>query len=136
MKLAPLVACLGVGACSTAAVQPQQQQQSGTFSSTPIIRPSGTARGATAQEIAAAFIGMTVDFAGGGVATYGIDGSYTYRLVTPYDNEKSTGRYSIRPSTICIHFDDGFSRCDTIYVDNGRYTLVNKDNQEFRLSVR
>jgi hypothetical protein len=134
MKLAPLVACLGVGACSTAAVQPQQL--SGTFAGTPIIRPSGTARGATAQEIAAAFIGNTVDFAGGGVATYGTDGSYTYRLVTPYDNEKSTGRYSIRPSTICIRFDDGFSRCDTIYVDNGRYTLVNKENQEFRLSVR
>ena len=59
-----------------------------------------------------------------------------YRLVTPYDNEKSTGRYSIRPSTICVHFDDGFARCDTIYVDNGRYMLVNKDNQEYRLSVR
>jgi hypothetical protein len=134
MKLASLVGCLGVAACSIAAEQPRQQ--SGTSSSIPIIRPSGTARGATAQEIADAFIGTTVDFAGGGVATYGTDGSYTYRLVTPYDNEKSTGRYSIRPSTICIHFDDGFSRCDTIYVDNGRYTLVNKDNQEFRLTVR
>ena len=64
------------------------------------------------------------------------DGRYMYRLVTPYDNEKSTGRYSIRPSTICVQFDDGFSRCDTIYVDNGRYTLVNKENTEFRLSVR
>jgi hypothetical protein len=134
MKLAPLVACLGFAACSIAAVQPQQQL--GTSLSTPIIRPSGTARGATAQEIAAAFIGNTVDFAGGGVATYGVDGSYTYRLVTPYDNEKSTGRYSIRPSTICIYFDDGFSRCDTIYVDNGKYTLVNKENKEFGLSVR
>ena len=102
----------------------------------PIIRPSGTARGATAQEIADALIGKTVDFAGGGVATYGIDGSYIYRLVTPYDNEKSTGRYSIRPSTICIHFDDGFSRCDTVYVDDGKYTLVTKDNQEYKLSVR
>ena len=134
MKLAPLVACLGVGACSTAAVQPQQPL--GPSTSTPIIRPSGTARGATAQEIAAAFIGNTVDIAGGGVAIYGTDGRYTYRLVTPYDNEKSMGRYSIRPSTICIQFDDGFSRCDTIYVDDGRYTLVDKDNREFRLSVR
>ena len=135
MKLASLVACLGVAACSSAAVQPPQQQ-SRIASSAPIIRPSGTATGATVQEIADAFIGKTADFAGGGVATYGIDGSYTYRLVTPYDNEKSTGKYSIRPSTICIYFDDGFSRCDTIYVDNGRYTLVNKENKEFRLSVR
>jgi hypothetical protein len=134
MKLASLVACLGAAACSTAAAPPQQQ--SGLAPPVPIIRPSGTARGATAEEIAAAFIGNTVDFAGGGVATYGADGRYMYRLVTPYDNEKSTGRYSIRPSTICIQFDDGFSRCDTIYVDNGRYTLVNKENTEFRLSVR
>ena len=134
MRLAFLVACLGAAACSTAAEPPRQQ--SGTSAAIPIIRPSGTARGATAQEIADAFIGKTVDFAGGGVATYGMDGSYLYRLVTPYDNEKSTGKYSIRPSTICVHFDDGFSRCDTIYVDNGRYMLVNKDNQEYKLSVR
>jgi hypothetical protein len=117
MKLASLVACLGAAACSTAAAPPQPQ--SGLAPPVPIIRPSGTARGATAEEIAAAFIGMTVDFAGGGVALM----EPTEAIVSPSrPTIMKNHRQILHPSsTICIRFDDGFSRCDTIYVDNGRY---------------
>jgi hypothetical protein len=100
-----------------------------------IVRPQGAARGATQEEIAAAFIGKTVDFSDGGVAIYGTDGRYTFRFPNR-ENDRSMGRYSIRPSTICLKFDDGFSRCDTVYIDNGQFTLVNTDGKSFVLQIR
>jgi hypothetical protein len=133
MKQSSFIALSIVAAC--AAPDNQSQQQSAQ-SPTPIVRPQGTARGATQEEIAAAFVGQTVYFSDGGVGKYGTDGSYTFTFSDFWNNDKSTGRYSIRPSTLCIKFDDGGSRCDTIYVDNGKYVLVNKDDKSFALRFR
>jgi hypothetical protein len=132
MKLRVFVTLSILAACSTHA--PQSQQQSG--SPMPLVRSQGTARGASQEEIAAAFIGKTVDFSDGGVSKYGTDGRYTFTFTNFWDNDRSAGTYSIRPSTICVKFDDGFSRCDTIYVDNGKFTLVNKDGKSFELRIR
>ena len=132
MKQISFIALSIVAAC--AAPEQQPYQQSGQPA--PIVRPQGTARGATQEEIAAAFIGKTVDFSDGGVGKYGTDGTYTFTFSDFWNNDKSTGRYSIRPSTICVKFDDGGSRCDTIYVDNGKYTLVTKDDKSYGLRLR
>ena len=130
MKLTHFVGLSMLAACAA-----QSEQQPGK-SPTPIVRPHGAARGATEDEIAAAFIGKTAVFSDGGVAQYGADGRYTFTFSDFWNNDKSTGRYSIRPSTICIIFDDGFSRCDTIYIDNGKFILVNKDDKSFTLRFR
>ena len=132
MKRNSLVVAAFVAAC---AAPGQQQQQSGQ-SPTPIVRPQGTARGATQEEIAAAFVGRTVDSSDRGVAKNGTDGVYIFTFSDFWNNDKSTGRYSIRPSTICVKFADGFSRCDTIYIDNGKFTLVNKDDKSYPLRIR
>jgi|SRR4051812_42482280 len=135
MRLSYLIVLSIVAAC--AAPQYQSQQQPATSGTPlPILRSQGTARGATQEEIAAAFIGKTVDFSDGGVGKYDTDGRYTFTFADFWDNNKSTGRYSIRPSTICVKFDDGFSRCDTIYIDNGNFTLVTKDDKSFVLRIR
>jgi hypothetical protein len=131
MKLGCLIGLSFVAAC--AAPQHLSQQQSANSA---IVRPQSTARGATEEEIAAAFIGKTTEFSDGGVAQYGADGSYTFTFSDFWNNDRSTGRYSIRPSTICVKFDNGFSRCDTIYIDNGEFTLVNKDDKSFTLRMR
>ena len=133
MKQSSFIALSIVAAC--AAPEQQPNQPSGQ-SPMPIVRPQGTARGASQEEVAAAFIGQTVYFSDGGVGKYGTDGSYTFTFSDFWNNDKSTGRYSIRPSTLCIKFDDGGSRCDTIYVDNGKYVLVNKDDKSFALRFR
>jgi hypothetical protein len=133
MKRSSFIALSIVAAC--AAPEQQPQQQSGN-SAVPIVRPQGTARGATQEEIAEAFIGKTVYFSDGGVGKYGTDGSYIFTFSDFWNNDKSTGRYSIRPSTLCVKFDDGGSRCDTIYIDNGNYTLVNKDDKSYALRIR
>jgi hypothetical protein len=133
MKQSSFIALSIVAAC--AAPEQQSQQLSGQ-SPAPIVRPQGTARGATQEEIAAAFIGKTVNFSDGGVGKYGADGSYTFTFSDFWSNDKSTGRYSIRPSTICVKFDDGGSRCDTIYIDNGKFTLVTKDDKSYALRLR
>jgi hypothetical protein len=133
MKQNSLIALSIVAACAAPDYQSQQQS---TQSPAPIVRSQGTARGATQEEIAASFIGKTVYFSDGGVGKYGTDGSYTFTFSDFWNNDKSTGRYSIRPSTLCIKFDDGGSRCDTIYVDNGKYTLVNKDDKSFALQIK
>jgi hypothetical protein len=131
MKLGGLIGLSIVAAC--AAPEHPSQPQSGN---SPIIRAQSTARGATEGEIAAAFIGKTVEFSDGGVAQYDADGRYTFTFSDFWSNDRSTGRYSIRPSTICVKFDNGFSRCDTIYIDNGTFTLVNKDDKSFTLRIR
>jgi hypothetical protein len=122
-----------VASCAGPDNQPLQQSAQ---CPPPIVRPQGTARAATQEEIAAAFVGKTVNFSDGGVGHYGPDGRYTFTFSDFWNNDKSTGRYSIRPSTLCIKFDDGGSRCDTIYVDNGEYTLVNKDDKSFAFQFR
>ena len=131
MKLGCLIGLSLVAACAAPQHQPQQQSANSA-----IIRPESTARGATEEEIAAAFIGKTAEFSDGGVAQYGADGRYTFTFSDFWNNDRSAGRYSIRPSTICVKFDNGFSRCDTIYIDNGEFTLVNKDDKSFTLRMR
>ena len=133
MRLCVIIAVSIVAACTASEHQLQQQS---TNPQTPITRQQGTARGATQEEIAAAFVGSTVDFSDGGVGNYGTDGRYTFIYSDFWDNRRSTGRYSIRPSTLCVKFDDGSSRCDTIYIDNGKFTLVNRDDESFTLRIR
>jgi hypothetical protein len=131
MKLRCLIGLSIVAAC--AAPSHQSQQQSGNSQ---IVSPQSAAKGTTEEEIAAAFIGKMVEFSDGGVARYDADGRYTFTFSDFWNNDRTTGRYSIRPSTICVKFDNGFSRCDTIYADNGKFTLVNKDDKSFDLRIR
>src|SRR5688500_1169179 len=53
---------------------------------------------------------QTVRYSDGGVARYGCKGSYSYRNGGAYN----TGRYTIRGSRVCVKFDGGGSRCDTV----------------------
>jgi hypothetical protein len=131
MKLGYLTGLSLLAACAAPHHQSQQLPANSA-----IVRPQSTARGATEEEIAAAFIGKTAEFSDGGVAQYSADGSYTFTFSDFWNNDRSTGRYSIRPSTICVKFDNGFSRCDTIYIDNGEFTLVTKDDKSFTLRMR
>lgn len=85
-------------------------------------------------EIAAAFTGKTVKFAGGsgGEAHYAADGSYTFWGT----NGVWKGTYEFVDGRICAKFTNGFSRCDEIFREGGALMLVNAQGRKFAITFK
>jgi hypothetical protein len=86
-----------------------QQQTTTQLTST-----ASTDRPATKDEITAACVEKTAEFVGGGVATYAPDGKYTFASQNFYNNNSSTGKYTISTGRICVAFEPTGGRCDQI----------------------
>ena len=56
--------------------------------------------------------------------TYGADGSYTY-------NGRNPGHYRVANGQICVDFNSGGSRCDTIVREGNQLFMVNRAGQRF-----
>ena len=56
--------------------------------------------------------------------TYGADGSYTF-------NGRNPGHYRVANGQICVDFDSGGSRCDTIVREGNQLFMVNRAGQRF-----
>ena len=81
---------------------------------------SAAERPTSKAEITQAAVGRTVS----GAMYYGKDGSYTYQGGSP-------GRYTISDGKICVDFNSGNRRCDTIMRDGANLFLVNASGQRF-----
>ena len=81
---------------------------------------------ATAAEIHKYAVGHDIS-CNGATLHYGQDGRYSY-------NGRYPGRYRISAGKICVDFDDGVKRCDSIVVDGGVYSLINSAGQRFSFS--
>jgi hypothetical protein len=93
------------GSAATAAATPA--------SSTPI--PDG--------ELLQIIQGRTVT-SGRAQLAYGADGSYTY-------NGRNPGHYRVANGQICVDFNNGGSRCDTIVREGNQLFMVNRAGQRF-----
>ncbi|MCU4182392.1 hypothetical protein [Bosea sp. BH3] len=74
-------------------------------------------------ELQKLIVGKTVT-SGNAYLSYGADGRYTY-------NNGNFGNYRIENGRICINFDAGGSRCDSIVSDGSQYFLVNRQGQRY-----
>ena len=86
------------------------------FALASLVLPSATLateRPATAVEIRQVAVGKTVNRS----MKYGTDGRYSFRGGSP-------GKYSISNGRICVVFDSGKSRCDSILRDGSHYFLI------------
>lgn len=77
----------------------------------------------SATELRKLIVGKTI-ISGGAKLRYGKDGSYSYNGMYP-------GRYEIMDGRICVDFDSGQSRCDTIVKNGGKYFLINGQGKRF-----
>src|SRR5690606_17235677 len=69
-------------------------------------------------EIAVRIDGQTLRFYDGGRSEYGPQDAYAYVYS---DETRVPGRYTIaEDASVCIAFDNGFSRCDLYVRNNGR----------------
>lgn len=81
------------------------------------------------QELHTAIVGQTLIFYDNGQSAFQADGSYAYT----YDQGGSAlGSYELQDdSTVCIAYQNGFSRCD-MYVRNGeRLVLLTAKGERF-----
>jgi hypothetical protein len=88
----------------------------------------------TKAEIAEAFTGKSVKFAGGsgGEAHYAADGNYTY-----WGRDGVwKGKYEIVDGRICVKFTNGFSRCDEIFREGSGLALVNARGNKFAITFK
>ena len=77
----------------------------------------------------AALIEQDIVFYDRGRSEYFSDGRYAYT----YDGGGTAhGTYSIREdSTVCVDFDNGFSRCDLFVRDGQRLVLITEKGERF-----
>ena len=81
------------------------------------------------NQLAEALVDQKIVFFDNGESTFSPDGAYSYT----YDQGGTAyGRYTIgEDSTVCIAYDNGFSRCD-MYVRNGnKLVLLTEDGLRF-----
>ena len=81
------------------------------------------------DQLTAVLVNQRIVFFDNGESKFSPDGAYSYT----YDQGDSAyGRYTISDdSTVCIAFDNGFSRCD-MYVRNGKkLVLLTEDGMRF-----
>lgn len=87
------------------------------------IHAVGQDRPVPKSELQKLIVGKTISSGGAGLS-YAKDGRYTY-------NGGSPGKYRIDNGRICIDFDNGGARCDSIVKDAGKYYLINRQGQRF-----
>jgi hypothetical protein len=74
--------------------------------------------------------GRTLEFFDASLARYGADGSYSYRYRP--DDPPFRGTWDTTDeSAVCVSFNNGFSRCDTIVRAEGRLVLITEDGLRF-----
>ncbi|SDR62458.1 hypothetical protein SAMN05444161_0465 [Rhizobiales bacterium GAS191] len=71
--------------------------------------------------------GKSVAIGAGNTAVYGADGRYTF-------NGGNPGKYRVSTGRICVDFDNGQARCDSIVRDAGSLYLI--DGRGFRTQYR
>lgn len=82
-----------------------------------------------AEQLTKALVNQKIVFFDNGESVFSPDGAYTYT----YDQGGTAfGRYTISDdSTVCIAYDNGFSRCD-MYIRNGdKLVLLTEDGLRF-----
>ncbi len=85
----------------------------------------------TRSELAAFLLTHAVRFHDGGHSEYGPGEAYAYVYES---GGRAEGRYRIEPDgSVCVDFDNGFSRCD-LYVRNGtRVLLIDQKGDRYPL---
>ena len=82
------------------------------------------------DELTAYLSGQVLEFHDGSLASYHPDGKYEYRY-TP-DEPPFIGKYEISGnSTVCVEFDNGFSRCDMIVRNGDRHLMIIEKGYRF-----
>lgn len=76
-----------------------------------------------AGEIKKLIVGRTVS-CGPSKCTYNKDGSYRF-------NRDAPGKYTISNGKICVRWENGFARCDSIVRNGKKYFLINARGQRF-----
>lgn len=84
-----------------------------------LLAPSALAgdRAVPQKQLMQMIAGRTVAI-GPNTASYGADGTYSY-------SSGDRGLYRVSNGRICIDFENGHARCDTVVSDGGRYYLIN-----------
>jgi hypothetical protein len=82
-----------------------------------------------AAELSQLLAGTTLEFHDDSRARYGPDGAYEYRY-RPGD-PPFRGTWETRDGDVCVTFDNGFDRCDTIVRAAGRLVLITEDGLRF-----
>lgn len=73
--------------------------------------------------------GTTLEFHDDSRARYGAAGDYAYRYRP--DDPPFRGTWETEGSAVCVTFDNGFDRCDTIVRAEGRLVLITADGLRF-----
>lgn len=73
--------------------------------------------------------GTTLEFHDDSRARYGAGGAYEYRY-RPGD-PPFRGTWETEDSAVCVTFDNGFDRCDTIVRAGGRLVLITAEGLRF-----
>jgi sRNA-binding protein len=73
-------------------------------------------------------VGRSVNWGGDGQASYGKNGSYKY---VSHTGKVSVGRYQIVGSQVCVRFNNGRGRCDTIQRAGSGVTLTSQSGRSF-----
>jgi len=74
--------------------------------------------------------GQAIEFYDGSIARYRADGRYSY--VYRDGGRPNLGYYEVtEDSTVCVRFDNGFSRCDTFVRNGARLLLIIAEGERF-----
>ncbi|MEL6169596.1 MAG: hypothetical protein AAFR35_12965 [Pseudomonadota bacterium] len=84
----------------------------------------------TAVALADALSGQTAEFFDTSLASYAADGSYAYRY-RPEEPPFIGTWEATEDSQVCVVFNNGFSRCDTIVQAGERLTMIVENGDRY-----
>jgi hypothetical protein len=74
-------------------------------------------------------VGKTITFYDKGQSDFQPDGKYSY---TYFEGDSAYGEFLIgNDSSVCIAFENGFSRCDTYVMNNDRLVMIATDGERY-----
>jgi hypothetical protein len=86
------------------------------------------------DEVQALTDGSTLTFFDGGASQYASGGAYSYTYAS---GESAFGRYEVAADgTVCIFYQNGFSRCDRYVEAGGRIVLLDEKGRRFPVRSR
>lgn len=81
------------------------------------------------DEVTALTFEQTIEFFDDGQSRYFADGAYSYTYAS---GAQAFGRYAIADDgTVCIQYQNGFSRCDRYVEASGRIVLLTENGLRF-----
>jgi len=84
----------------------------------------------TAQQLSETLGGQVAEFFDGSKSKFGSDGRYAYTYTD--DGPPWTGDHSFQDNgQVCVAFDNGSERCDTIVLKGERLVLIIEDGTRF-----